>query len=88
MVGVRWFGLITQDTKESGSLIKHVERENSSIPTEIFMMALGLIIKQTVMVYTPTSKGLDMKVTGRMINKTVEGLKPGQKARSTKESMS
>ena len=87
MVVVRWFGLIMQDTKESGSLIKHAEKENSFIPTEIFMMALGRTTKRTVMVYTQTLKELDMKVIGRMINKTVKDLKPGQKARSTKESM-
>jgi hypothetical protein len=41
MVKGQWYGLTKQDTKVNGSSIKHVEKGNSSILTEIFTMVNG-----------------------------------------------
>jgi hypothetical protein len=46
MVMVRWFGLITQGTKVSGNIIKHVEKENFSTQMETLMMVNGVTTKQ------------------------------------------
>ncbi len=37
----RWSGQTMRDMKASGSSTKHAEKENSFIPTAIFMMAHG-----------------------------------------------
>jgi hypothetical protein len=72
--------------KVSGSLTRRVAKENSSIPTAIFMMAHGLITKQMVMEFTQMSRELVTKATGRTTSRMVRDLKPGQKVRSMKES--
>lgn len=74
--------------RANGSLTRHAEKENSSIPMAIFMMAPGLIIKRMDREFTQMSKELAMKATGKTINKTARVLKPGRKVLSTKESTS
>jgi hypothetical protein len=67
----QWFGRITQDMKVNGSSIRRAEKENSFIPTVIFMMAHGLITKQMVTEFTQTLKELATKDIGKMINRMV-----------------
>ena len=70
--------------KVSGNTIKPVEKENSTIQTEMSMMEIGIIIKQMDSVSTPTSVELAMKGIGRMTNSMDMALRTGLKARDTK----
>ena len=86
MAAVRWYGQTTLAMKVNGNTTKLAEKVNSFILMEIYTMASGSIIKQTVTAFTQMSKELVMKVSGRMTNKTGRVLRPGLKELSTKES--
>ena len=82
----RWSGQTMRDMKASGSSTRHAAKENSFIPTVIFMMAHGLITKQMDTEFTRTWRELVTKATGKTTNKMERVLKPGQKVHSTRES--
>lgn len=48
----RWFGLIMQDMKVNGNIIKHVVKVNSFILMEIYTTVSGQIIRLMDLVFT------------------------------------
>ena len=51
---------------------------------EMFTTETGLATKRAEMAYTPTRRGLDMRVTGRMTSNTAKAMKPGLKEPATR----
>ena len=51
---------------------------------EMVTTATGLATKRAGMAYTPTRRGLDMRVTGRMTSNTAKAMKPGPKEPATR----
>jgi len=71
-------------TKASGSIIRPVEKANSSTLMAMSMMEIGITIKLTGMESTQTSVEPATKVIGKMISSTAMVLRTGQKAQDTK----
>ena len=70
--------------KVSGNITRPVEKVNSTMRTETYMMEIGIIIKLMDSVSIPTSVELATKAIGRMINSMVMALRTGLKVRDTK----
>ena len=73
--------------KVTGNTIWLLARVNSTIKTEMFMMDVGIIIKQTEREYTQTSVAPVMKVNGKMISSMAMESKFGQRVPAMKENI-
>ena len=71
MEKVRWAGQMELITKETGSIIRHVDRVRSSTRLAIRTMANGPIIKQTNSEFTKLLKVPGMKGSGETISNMV-----------------
>lgn len=60
------YGLMEQDTKAAGSLIKLTAKESSGIRTAISTTATGKMIKRTAMAFTRMLMVRDTKASGVM----------------------
>ena len=71
---------------EIGKIIKHKEKENSYILTEIFMMENGHKIKQKDMGFISTKMEVNMSVIGKITNNMVKVLNLGKQDHNMKAS--
>lgn len=82
------FGPTDQCTRVGGRITKPTAEEDSSMPTEMFMMGSGWTIKLMDMGYIVILMGPNTKDTGRRTNNTAMVLKHGQMEPSMKVSTS
>jgi len=80
-------GQMALNTLVSGEKIELMEKVNSYMSMEIYMMDSGQTIKRTVLEFTDMSMERCTRANGKMIYSTVEVLKLGQTKAATKVNM-
>jgi len=80
-------GLMAPSMKGGGRKTKPTERGDSSMLTEISMMAIGRMTKLMDSAYTATSMAQDTRETGKRISSTARVSKPGPMVLVTRATM-
>ena len=78
---------MAQYMKDGGKIIKQMEKADLYMLMEMYMMAIGLMIKLMVLVYTAIQMVLNMKDIGKKINKIGMVLKYGLTEQNMKDNI-